>query len=168
MKLRSPNLALIGLAMSLVAAACAPAEHGDGKPVPLVPALRIAESRSLAALAGRQWVLREWRAGERFEGKPVVTLGYSEGRLTGRAGCNRYTADAKPGAVGGDLVVGPIAATRMMCPEPVMAVESRFLDALAAAKRWALLPSGDLALTHGTERGEATLVFSEVRAVRSD
>ena len=165
---RSAILPLAVLALSFAAAACTPAERGDGRPVQLVPPLRIAESQSLAALAGRQWVLREWRAGERFEGKPAVTLGYTEGRLIGRAGCNRYTADVKPGAMPGNLLVGPIAATRMMCPQSVMAVESRFLDALAAAQRWALLASGDLALTYATERGEATLVFSEVRAVRSD
>jgi heat shock protein HslJ len=154
--------------VGLGAAACASAERAAPKPVSLVRPLAIAESGSLAALAGRHWVLREWDRGERFAGTPVVTLTYTAGRFAGRAGCNRYTADAKAGAAAGDVAVGPIATTRMMCPEPGMAVERRYLDALTAARRWALVPSGDLTLTYATERGTATLVFSEVAAVRSD
>jgi heat shock protein HslJ len=158
-------VAAIGLGLGAVACGCA--ERAAQKPGPLVRPPAIAESASLAALAGRQWVLREWGAGERFAGKPAVTLAYTEGRFAGRA-CNRYTADVKAGAAAGEVAVGPIATTRMMCPQAAMAVERRYLDALTHARRWALVASGDLALTYATDRGEATLVFSEVIAVRSD
>jgi heat shock protein HslJ len=164
----SARVRLAGIVLGLGAAACAPAESDRPGPVLLVRPLAVVESGSLAALAGRRWVLREWDRGERFAGKPPVTLTYTEGRFAGRAGCNRYSADAKPGAGAGQVAVGPIGATRMMCRESEMAVERRYLDALAHARRWAIVPGGDLALTYATERGEGTLVFSEVVAVRSD
>lgn len=162
-----PTLRAIALLFPLVGSACTAAERG-GPSVPLVPPIRTAEAESLAALAGRQWVLREWRAGERAAVKPAVTLTYTEGRFAGRAGCNRFTANAKPGATAGALTIGPIGTTRMICPEPVMEIESRFLTAFGRVKHWALMPSGDLAVTYPGERGDATLVFSEVTTVRSD
>jgi len=134
---------------------------------PSDPAGGALQNHGLAPLLGRNWVLREWRAGEAFTGKPVVTFSYAEGRVTGRSGCNRYSAAArseKPGA----LAVGPVAGTRMACPATVMAVESRFLAALGRVERWALVPSGDLELGYAGEQGAATLTFSEVTARRSD
>lgn len=63
-----------------------------------------------------------------------VTLAFDgQGRVTGSAGCNRFTArfEAGPGAV---RIETP-AATRIACPEPgVMAQEQAFLRALEAAR----------------------------------
>jgi heat shock protein HslJ len=63
-----------------------------------------------------------------------VTLAFDgQGRVSGSAGCNRFTArfEAGPGTV---RIEAP-AATRMACPEPgVMAQEQAFLRALEAAR----------------------------------
>lgn len=63
-----------------------------------------------------------------------VTLAFDgQGRLSGSAGCNRFTArfEAGPGTV---RIEAP-AATRMTCAEPgVMAQEQAFLRALEAAR----------------------------------
>jgi len=50
------------------------------------------------------------------------------GALSGSAGCNRYTAQAT--IDGAAMSTGPVAATRMACPEPEMDREMRFLAAL--------------------------------------
>lgn len=78
-------------------------------------------------LADSAWAL------EQLDGKAVaadieVTARFAEGRIGGKAGCNQYFASY---AVDGDsLRVGPAGATKMMCPEPAMAVEDAFLAAL--------------------------------------
>jgi len=96
---------------------------------------RAAETRvDLETIAGRVWVLEAWRDGEPAPATPEVTLRYAAGSLTGRAGCNRYTApvEHRPGL--GSIAVGAIAATRMMCPPPIIEVESRFLETLSRIK----------------------------------
>jgi heat shock protein HslJ len=59
-----------------------------------------------------------------------VTLEFgAEGRASGTAGCNRYTAGYT--ADRGTLTFAPAAATRMMCAAPgVMEQEQAFLQAL--------------------------------------
>jgi heat shock protein HslJ len=55
-------------------------------------------------------------------------------RMGGKSGCNRYTAGV---TVSGDtLSLSPIAGTRMMCPEPQMAVEDAYLKALGSVSRY--------------------------------
>jgi heat shock protein HslJ len=55
-------------------------------------------------------------------------------RIGGTSGCNRYTAGA---AVSGDtLTLSAIAGTRMMCPDPQMAVEDAYLKALEGVSRY--------------------------------
>jgi heat shock protein HslJ len=55
-------------------------------------------------------------------------------RMGGASGCNRYTAGA---TVSGDtLTLSAIAGTRMMCPDPQMAVEDAYLQALGTVSRY--------------------------------
>jgi heat shock protein HslJ len=68
-----------------------------------------------------------------------ITLSFTEEegfhRLNGSGGCNRYFADYE--IAGDHLHVGPIGATRMMCPDPdQMAQEARYCQALEAAERF--------------------------------
>jgi heat shock protein HslJ len=55
-----------------------------------------------------------------------------EGRASGSGGCNRYTGGYT--FEDGQLSFGPIAGTKMMCPEAVMDQEDRFLSALGAVE----------------------------------
>lgn len=87
-----------------------------------------------------------WRL-DAMDGAPVVaeiTLDLSApGRLAGQAPCNRYFAD-----VAGDLPdfrPGPIAATRMACPD--LATESGYLQALGTMTRAELTIGLSLRLT---------------------
>src|SRR5262245_63743564 len=59
---------------------------------------------------------------------------FEAGRLQGFGGCNRL---AGPYAIEGDRVkLGPLAGTMMACPEPAMAVETAFQQALAGGVRF--------------------------------
>lgn len=94
------------------------------------------EAAALATVAGTEWVLREWGKEEPAPAKPEVTLLFTEGRFTGHSGCNRYFAAVKEGPEAGQITVGPVGGTRMACPEPEVAVETRFLAQLGRVKRF--------------------------------
>ena len=55
-------------------------------------------------------------------------------RVSGSAGCNRFTGSFTTD--GDRLSIGPLATTRMACPEPQMRIEEAVLRTLAAARRW--------------------------------
>lgn len=90
------------------------------------------------ALAGTRWEVTGINDGRQavvsVQAGTRVTLAFDgQGRVSGSAGCNRFTArfEARPGTV---RIEAP-AATRMACPEPgVMAQEQAFLRALDAAR----------------------------------
>ena len=64
----------------------------------------------------------------------TITAEFAEGRVTGRAGCNRYFADYQ--FTDGTLKIGPVGATKMMCPDEVMDWETEFLTSLESAVRY--------------------------------
>ena len=84
-----------------------------------------------ADLAGSSWRAKTV-AGEPVPEDIAVTLEFTAAdRIAGRAGCNRYMGPI--GVVDGRLRVGPLAGTRMACPEPQMALERAFLVVLDGA-----------------------------------
>ncbi|MCP5488380.1 MAG: META domain-containing protein [Verrucomicrobia bacterium] len=56
--------------------------------------------------------------------------------VSGSTGCNRYTGSVKMD--GAQLSFGPMASTRMACPEAVMDQEQRFESAMGRVKTFAL------------------------------
>ena len=114
---------------------------------------------SLATLAGTVWILRAWDITAPAESAPVVTLSYDAGRFTGTGGCNRYFAVVEGGAMAGEVKVGPLAGTRMACPEPQFSVEARFLGQLGGARTFGFL-LGRLAITYARGDGSrGTMLF---------
>ena len=107
---------------------------------------------SVEALAGTEWVLRAWAWDEPAPAKPEVTLKLDGNRLVGGAGCNNYFATVKGGDAPGDLRVGPAGATRKMCPETEMAVETRFLQQLGGVRQMRFV-AGQLGLSY--QKGQA-------------
>jgi heat shock protein HslJ len=118
------------------------------------------EAVPLATLTGTEWVLREWGKDEPAPAKPEVTLLFTEGRFTGRSGCNRYFASVKEEHGAGQITVGPVGGTKMACPEPVMAVETRFLERLGRVKRIGLLGTR-LTLSHEQDGDWGTMTFEK-------
>ncbi|MBP7242379.1 META domain-containing protein [Amaricoccus sp.] len=89
----------------------------------------------VAAAAQQGLAGSEWRpltiAGQPFpEGVEAIVQFGADGRLTGRGGCNRFTGAYS--VDGETLTVGPVAATRMACPEPAMSAEAALFAAFEA------------------------------------
>ena len=55
-------------------------------------------------------------------------------RIFGFSGCNRFHGSCA--LEGASIECGPLASTRMACPEPAMQLEMRLLGALGAARQW--------------------------------
>jgi len=78
------------------------------------------------------------------ERAPSLTLDPAAGRVSGSAGCNRFSGTYE--LSGNSLRFGPLATTRMACPPEIMAVEDAMLKALAGELAWSL-QDGTLVLT---------------------
>ena len=118
---------------------------------------------TLATLAGTEWVLRAWDIGKPVPGEPEVTLTVQGEKLSGTSGCNRYTATVKADGAPGDLSIGPVASTRMACPEPQSSVEVRVLAQLGNARKFGFL-LGQLAITYELNGGSIGVMLFDARA----
>jgi len=118
---------------------------------------------SLEALVGADWILRAWNVGDAAPASPAVSLKLDGGRFVGSSGCNRYFTDVRPGPMPGDLSVGRIGATRMVCGEAENAVETRFLQRLAGARRMQFV-AGRLGLSYAAADGHHGVMLFERRS----
>lgn len=59
-----------------------------------------------------------------------------DGSIKGHGGCNGFFGSLESTDDG--ISIGPLGATRMACPEPVMSLETTFLSALQSAKNFEL------------------------------
>lgn len=122
------------------------------------PVNESAEPSALQSVGSDEWVLATWTGGEPAPAAPVVTLRYQEGRLGGKAACNRYSGAVTPGAAPEDISVGPVISTKMACADSIMVVESRFLDLLSRVKK--LRRDADtLALAYELEGASRSMSF---------
>lgn len=56
----------------------------------------------------------------------------ADGQLSGNGGCNRFSGGFQ--LDGEKLTIGPVAATRMACPEPVQSFEFSYFESLQATE----------------------------------
>ena len=101
--------------------------------------LLAAFEKATLTLAGSLWEVISYNNGKQavvsLLGGTHITLNFGQdGRLTGSAGCNRYSADYR--ITDESIEVSRPASTRRLCSEPagIMDQETRFLDALASAR----------------------------------
>jgi heat shock protein HslJ len=113
---------------------------------------------SLATLEGVEWVLATFDRTERAPTEPEVTLVFSDGRIGGRSGCNRYFAGVVAGDFPGELAVGQIGATKMACTDEVMRLEQRYLRTLAGATKFGFV-SARLVVTCRVENAINSMTF---------
>lgn len=109
----------------------------------LAPAKLDGTNWSLAAIAGEPTP-----AGDRY------FLRFRDGRIEGRAGCNGFGGGYR--IDGRTLQPGPIASTRMACPEPAMTHERKALEILGGASQIAYRGGDTLLIT----RNNATLTLT--------
>jgi heat shock protein HslJ len=88
------------------------------------------------SLAGTSWVATGYNNGKQAVVSVVanteITANFgADGTLSGSAGCNQYTASYQTS--GQNITIGPAAATRMACEQPVMDQETQYLAALSTA-----------------------------------
>jgi heat shock protein HslJ len=113
---------------------------------------------SLAALGGTEWVLRSWAWDEPVAQGIEITFEVKGDRIAGRAACNSFFATATARESPGDLALGAAGATKMACPEPQMAAESRFLARLDAVRKYSFV-AGQLALSWNEGDKTGTMLF---------
>jgi heat shock protein HslJ len=117
------------------------------------------EGWGAGALTGTRWILAAMDEGPiGLDRGPTLEIG-AEGEITGLAGCNRYRGRAIIGD--GTLSIGPLSLTRMLCPAPLMALETAFVAGLEHASSWRR-EAGTLELSG--EDGALLLVFRPAEA----
>lgn len=95
-------------------------------------------------LQGADWAVTAMN-GQPVTGDVTATLQfYSDGLLTGRAFCNRFNGQYQLSGEG--LRIGPLASTKMACPEPLMDLEHHLLQQLEQVVRFDILRPGELVL----------------------
>jgi heat shock protein HslJ len=95
-------------------------------------------------LLGPEWLV-ENIDGTAISADSRVTIAFHEGgRIDGLASCNRYLANYD--LTGEALTIAGGASTMMACEALLMEQEHRFLDALAAVRRFEITPDGALVL----------------------
>jgi heat shock protein HslJ len=101
-------------------------------------------TESAGILTEREWVVEDLAGGGVID-RSRITLNFdAEGRVSGRASCNRYTAGYQQQ---GDLLsFTSAAATKMACAESLMNQEQKFFRILGAVSRFTIDDTGALIL----------------------
>lgn len=113
---------------------------------------------ALADIAG-DWKLTHFGHDEAVPDGIEITLTVAGEAIGGRSACNRYSGGLVEGESPGDVrSAGPMASTRMLCPEPVMEWEGRYLRALEGLTKYSYL-GGRLVLSYRDGDAFGTLLF---------
>ena len=100
------------------------------------------------SLAGSAWQIVQ--IDEEEVSGAAYRLEFTGDRISGRAGCNRFSGPYRRGEHGA-VTFGPLATTRMACPEPAMAHERTVLALLGNNSYLTYALPGTLAI--GNEEG---------------
>lgn len=102
------------------------------------------ETGGLAGLENTAWLAQDLGGGPVTE-QSMITLAFDDqGQVFGSGGCNRYTGSYS--REGDALHLGPVAATRMACPEAVLDQESAWFAFLESVVRYEHTAEGLLLL----------------------
>jgi heat shock protein HslJ len=127
-------------------------DDATGMPYPFRVTIEV-DGRTLRGCGGEprslferyEWVVDEI-GGESIDPRSRASLVFEEGRLTGTASCNEYTARYL--VTGEGLTIEPGALTRRACPQEILEQEDAFLAILREVSRFSLAEDGALIL-HG-------------------
>jgi len=120
--------------------------------------LAAAGTPAAAQLAGSEWRPTEIGGVEVPAGAAMFVRFGGEGKLQGNGGCNGFFGTYK--LAGDGIEIGPLGATRMACPAPIMEREALFLQALANARKF-VRDRIDLSLTDGAETPVVRLIQTD-------
>lgn len=123
----------------------------SGMPYPRTVSLEKGSERLEGCGGSPQQLLQgsDWQVvdldGDTIAPSPDLTLRFdTEGRVSGRAACNRYMGDYS--LTGEGLTIKQVATTKMACDAATMAREQRFLALLAEIDRFDVDDNGELRL----------------------
>jgi len=121
------NVTVAGIDLTLT-----PVHGGD--------ALRF-EREAPPRLEGVQWEVTGYNNGRQAVVSPMVgtrlTLMFQDGQVSGGSGCNRFHGSFT--AEGNALTIRPLATTRKVCEDAILAQEREFLSALETATAWEIV-----------------------------
>lgn len=107
---------------------------------------------------GTSWRLSSYTSGSSTTNVPdgvVVDASFKDGKVSGSAGCNAYTATYSTD--GAKLTIGQAASTQKLCPQDVMAVETAYFAALGSAASYTATAD---TLTIFDSNGKTLLTFA--------
>ena len=107
-------------------------------------------------LDGTRWNLTSWAEPDPVPISATITAEFSEGRVAGTSGVNRYNASVTSGPDGSFAVDAPIS-TKMAGPADAMAAESSYLRRLQAATSYQV--DGDTLVINDAD-GQPSLTFT--------
>jgi len=128
----------------------------SGRPYPQTVTLATATAEfrgcggdTMALLQG-DWQVKDHTGHPPLAAHPITLAVTDSGQLSGSTGCNRFTGQMSITGEG-QVIIGPLATTRMACAAGAMQQEHDFLATLATIDRFEINESGDLVLLHGNE-----------------
>jgi heat shock protein HslJ len=104
------------------------------------------------SLDGTSWTLVSL-AGQEPLAEAPITIEFAGEQVSGSSGCNRYSGGYT--VDGNELSIGPLATTRMACPDQIMAQEATYLAELEGSVSYAV-EDGRLAI----ETAGGTLTYA--------
>ncbi len=106
-----------------------------------------------SSLPGKIWVLASLAGKAPLKGTELTSEFTAKRRVSGSAGCNRYTGSYK--VSGSTIRILPLATTQMACAPPIQRQETAFLRTLSGARRF-VVSGGTLTLKSAGGQGLAT------------
>jgi len=100
---------------------------------------------------GPVWVLEDLGGRGIVDSSRADATFTEDGKVYGRATCNRFSGSWKRAKDGIAITMGPTAVTRMACPESLMEQEGRFLAVMSGERRVTFQPDGALLVGDGAE-----------------
>jgi heat shock protein HslJ len=125
---------------------------------PITRPIFIAQTQNLE---GTTWKLVRWGNPDNLKSPLAggdITAQFSQGRIGGSSGCNRYSGSYTTKE--NQLKLGAVAATKMACLDELMNQESKFFVALDGAKYYKFNAQGQLEIEYETAQGSGIMVFS--------
>lgn len=129
--------------------------HGDKARLTLRSAVLpecsvVNDAATALSLQGVEWVVEDIGGGGVIDNSRATLNFGKDGKLTGRASCNNYTAAYTWS--GNSLSIGQGASTMMACAAALMDQERRFVDILQGVQRYEFSDTGALVLVDGQGR----------------
>jgi putative lipoprotein len=110
-------------------------------------------------LAGSEWRPTEIEGATIADDAGIFLQFAADGKVQGSGGCNNFAGSYE---IDGEAIsVGPLAATRMMCPGPVSDNEDRFF---AALQKVAVFERERIRLTLKDDEGNVVVEFIQTDA----